>query len=124
MRLRGYSLTVTLVAAFILSFVNGRSIVHVRNVEGIQHDFEEHEESHWDESARLTFNSTSYAQIPAYSLSNLRRRQSSDPEWLRIMPLGASIVRGLRSSPEDGFRKALRDHLRSIDFKVNMVGSQ
>ncbi|KAF2471688.1 SGNH hydrolase [Lindgomyces ingoldianus] len=56
--------------------------------------------------------------------SDLHRRQSTDPEWLRIMPLGASIVAGVASSPSDGFRKPLRDHLRSIGYKVNMVGSQ
>ncbi|KAF2825075.1 hypothetical protein CC86DRAFT_241827, partial [Ophiobolus disseminans] len=44
--------------------------------------------------------------------------------WLRILPLGASIVAGKTSIPEDGFRKPLRDHLRSVGFKVNMVGYQ
>jgi hypothetical protein len=58
------------------------------------------------------------------TLSFLRPRQRALPEWLRILPLGASIVRGDRSNPEDGFRKPLRDHLRQKGYKVNMVGSQ
>ncbi|KAF2798617.1 carbohydrate esterase family 3 protein, partial [Melanomma pulvis-pyrius CBS 109.77] len=44
--------------------------------------------------------------------------------WLRIMPLGASIVYGQNSNPTNGFRKPLRDYLRSKGYKVNMVGSQ
>lgn len=56
--------------------------------------------------------------------TSLGLRDTKQPEWLRIMPLGASIVRGLHSTPEDGFRKNLRDNLRSQGFKVNMVGSQ
>jgi hypothetical protein len=61
---------------------------------------------------------------PLNFTSYLHRRQITSPEWLRIMPLGASIVAGSRSTPQDGFRKPLRDHLRSLGFKVNMVGSQ
>jgi hypothetical protein len=61
---------------------------------------------------------------PLHNLtSSFERRQSPSPEWLRIMPLGASIVQGTRSTPADGFRKPLRDHLRSKGYKVNMVGS-
>ena len=123
MRFRGYGLGVALAAVSVLSFVDCRS-VHVHGVDGLQPDSEEHEDTHWDGNARLTFNSTSYVQSTAYSIPYLRRRQGTDIEWLRIMPLGASIVRGFTSSPEDGFRKSLRDHLRSLDFKVNMVGSQ
>jgi hypothetical protein len=41
------------------------------------------------------------------------------------MPLGASITAGQGSLPDsDGYRKPLRDHLRSLGYKVNMVGSQ
>jgi len=50
--------------------------------------------------------------------------QSAKPDWLRVMPLGASITRGLKSTPEDGYRKALREHLVSLGHRVNMVGSQ
>jgi len=66
-------------------------------------------------------------QSPNYLLSPLlhrRQQPGSDPEWLRILPLRASIVRELTSRPEDGFRKPLRDRLRFLNFKVNMVGSQ
>lgn len=52
------------------------------------------------------------------------RRQNQGVEWLRIMPLGASITQGTGSTPEDGYRKPLRDHLRSLGYKVNMVGSR
>jgi hypothetical protein len=61
---------------------------------------------------------------PLHNLtSSFERRQSPSPEWLRIMPLGASIMGGHGSTPEDGFRKPLRDHLRSKGYKINMVGS-
>ncbi|KAK4499432.1 hypothetical protein PRZ48_009946 [Zasmidium cellare] len=59
-----------------------------------------------------------------FNTSNIEPRQNRKPEWLRIMPLGASITRGVGSSPEDGYRKPLRDRLRSLGYKVNMVGSQ
>ena len=58
------------------------------------------------------------------NLTDIHRRQGTAPKWLRIMPLGASIVRGDKSTPHDGFRKPLRDHLRSLDYQVHMVGSQ
>lgn len=59
--------------------------------------------------------------------SYLTARQGPDPpEWLRILPLGASIVRGWGPDgvQTDGFRKPLRDRLREDGYKVNMVGSQ
>jgi hypothetical protein len=43
---------------------------------------------------------------------------------LRILPLGASITWGLRSTDGNGYRKALRDQLRWKGFEVNMVGSR
>jgi hypothetical protein len=43
---------------------------------------------------------------------------------LRIMPLGASIVEGYRSSDKTGFRKLLRQQLRWKGWKVNMVGTK
>ncbi|KAL6229273.1 SGNH hydrolase-type esterase domain-containing protein [Aspergillus navahoensis] len=43
---------------------------------------------------------------------------------LRILPLGASITWGLRSTDGNGYRKALRDQLRYKGFEVNMVGSR
>lgn len=59
-----------------------------------------------------------------FNTSQIEPRQNRKPEWLRIMPLGASITRGFGSSPEDGYRKPLRDRLRSLGYQVNMVGSQ
>jgi hypothetical protein len=44
--------------------------------------------------------------------------------YLRILPLGASIVQGLESSDDNGFRKLLRQQLRWKGWKVNMVGSK
>ncbi|KAK8848438.1 carbohydrate esterase family 3 protein [Apiospora arundinis] len=43
---------------------------------------------------------------------------------LRIMPLGASTVRGENSPGNTGFRKPLRDALVALNVPVNMVGSQ
>jgi hypothetical protein len=45
-------------------------------------------------------------------------------ETLRIMPLGASITAGAHSTPEDGYRKILLEHLVRLGHKVEMVGSQ
>lgn len=49
--------------------------------------------------------------------------QTSSPGDLRILPLGASIVRGQESVPLNGFRKPLRDQLRNESWVVDMVGS-
>ncbi|KAL3468175.1 SGNH hydrolase-type esterase domain-containing protein [Aspergillus heterothallicus] len=43
---------------------------------------------------------------------------------LRILPLGASITYGVHSSDANGYRRVLRDQLRSDGWEVNMVGSQ
>ncbi|KAI1765243.1 carbohydrate esterase family 3 protein [Hypoxylon sp. FL1150] len=43
---------------------------------------------------------------------------------LRIMPLGASLVRGEFSTGNIGFRKTMRDELVALGAPVNMVGSQ
>lgn len=47
--------------------------------------------------------------------------------YLRIMSLGASITKGQPAHPNDpnknGYRKFLRDKLRSEGWQVNMVGS-
>jgi hypothetical protein len=42
---------------------------------------------------------------------------------LRILPLGASITEGYKSSDGNGYRKALRAQLRYDGWQVNMVGS-
>jgi hypothetical protein len=43
---------------------------------------------------------------------------------LRILPLGASITYGVHSSDGNGYRRRLKDQLRSEGWEVNMVGSQ
>ncbi|KAI1811810.1 SGNH hydrolase-type esterase domain-containing protein [Poronia punctata] len=48
----------------------------------------------------------------------------ADGTPLRIMCLGASIVRGERSTDQNGFRKTLREDLTSLGATVNMVGTQ
>lgn len=52
-------------------------------------------------------------------------------QWLRIMPLGASITYGQRGdgntsndASQNGYRKPLRDQLRSRSYNVNMIGCQ
>jgi hypothetical protein len=44
--------------------------------------------------------------------------------YLRILPLGASITQGIKSSDENGYRKLLRQQLRWKGWKVNMVGTK
>ncbi|KAK8017500.1 hypothetical protein PG993_013826 [Apiospora rasikravindrae] len=44
--------------------------------------------------------------------------------WLRVMPLGASITQGIKSSDGNGYRKHIRDQLRFAGWNVNMVGSK
>ncbi|XEU97574.1 hypothetical protein FSHL1_002860 [Fusarium sambucinum] len=55
--------------------------------------------------------------------SGLDRRAAKD-FYLRVMPLGASITQGYKSSDGNGYRKWLRAQLRYKGWKVNMVGSQ
>jgi hypothetical protein len=57
------------------------------------------------------------------NVSRLTPRAAKD-FYLRILPLGASIVQGLQSSDGNGFRKLLRQQLRWKGWKVNMVGSK
>ena len=56
-------------------------------------------------------------------LSRLAPRVAKD-FYLRIMPLGASIVQGIQSSDGNGFRKLLRQQLRWKGWRVNMVGTK
>ncbi|KAL4983331.1 hypothetical protein BDW68DRAFT_191412 [Aspergillus falconensis] len=58
------------------------------------------------------------------SHTGLLPRQSSSDVPLRILPLGASITWGLKSSDGNGYRKYLRDQLRFAGWEVNMVGSK
>ncbi|KAI1406891.1 carbohydrate esterase family 3 protein [Hypoxylon sp. FL1857] len=61
------------------------------------------------------------------ALGNWRPENSSsiaDGIPLRIMSLGASLVRGEFSTGDIGFRKTMRDELVGLGVPVNMVGSQ
>jgi hypothetical protein len=64
----------------------------------------------------------------SYAVSNLTsaklRRRLDKSDYLRILPLGASITQGYLSSSGNGYRKPLRDKLRSEGWKVNMVGTK
>jgi hypothetical protein len=57
------------------------------------------------------------------AVARLKTREAKD-FYLRILPLGASIVQGIASSDENGFRKYLRQQLRWKGWKVNMVGTK
>lgn len=48
----------------------------------------------------------------------------ADKFFLRVMPLGASITQGIRSTDGNGYRKHIRDQLRFAGWNVNMVGSK
>lgn len=52
------------------------------------------------------------------------RRDDVQEFYLRIMPLGASITQGIASTDGNGYRKHIRDQLRYVGWKVNMVGSK
>ncbi|KAJ5389420.1 Lipase GDSL, partial [Penicillium cataractarum] len=56
------------------------------------------------------------------SSSSLQKRDNGT-FLLRIMPLGASITLGYRSTDHNGYRKALRQQLRYEGWQVNMIGS-
>ncbi|KAI1098960.1 carbohydrate esterase family 3 protein [Jackrogersella minutella] len=61
------------------------------------------------------------------ALGDWRPNNSStiaDGTPLRIMSLGASLVRGEFSTGDVGFRKTMRDELVGLGVPVNMVGSQ
>ncbi|KAL4918732.1 SGNH hydrolase-type esterase domain-containing protein [Aspergillus aurantiobrunneus] len=48
--------------------------------------------------------------------------RATKPFLLRVMPLGASITVGYRSSDGNGYRKFLREQLRYAGWDVDMVG--
>ncbi|KAL6238468.1 hypothetical protein BDW75DRAFT_237357 [Aspergillus navahoensis] len=52
-----------------------------------------------------------------------RQTRAAKPFLLRVMPLGASITVGYRSSDGNGYRKYLREQLRYAGWEVDMVGS-
>lgn len=51
------------------------------------------------------------------------RSRAENPYLLRIMPLGASITNGYRSTGHNGYRNYIRQQLRYEGWNVEMVGS-
>lgn len=51
-------------------------------------------------------------------------RRAAKNFYLRVMPLGASITEGVKSTDGNGYRKWLRSQLRWKGWNVNMVGSK
>lgn len=78
-------------------------------------------------SLSLPINDTTGLSEHTTGFSELDGRDVDIDFYLRIMPLGASITKGEPTAPGtngNGYRKPLRDQLRSEGYKVNMVGSQ
>ncbi|KAF5671674.1 carbohydrate esterase family 3 [Fusarium heterosporum] len=76
----------------------------------------------------LDFNDTLYDDLPLQEYS-LDKRANAGDFYLRIMPVGASIVKGWPIHNEldptgNGFRKYVRDQLRYDGWDVNMVGGK
>ncbi|KAF2824052.1 SGNH hydrolase [Ophiobolus disseminans] len=103
-------------ALSLLSSANGRAISR-RDDFCPESDLVNDNGDHWDGSPSQLFESTFHLA------EQQAEQQKVSPKWLRILPLGASITRGLKSTPEDGYRKSLREHLKSLGHNVNMVGS-
>jgi hypothetical protein len=97
----------------LVSSVSGRALLR-RDDFCAQEDIVNEKGNRWDGSASQLLESKFH----------LLDNHKASPQWLRIMPLGASITYGLKSTPEDGYRKSLREHMVSLGHKVNMVGSQ
>ncbi|OGM47389.1 hypothetical protein ABOM_002570 [Aspergillus bombycis] len=73
----------------------------------------------------LALPSPTEIQETATSVDGVPRLEAreSKPFALRIMPLGASITTGLKSSDKNGYRIWIREQLRHAGWDVNMVGS-
>ncbi|KAB8256183.1 hypothetical protein BDV32DRAFT_161282 [Aspergillus pseudonomiae] len=73
----------------------------------------------------LALPSPTEIQDPSTSIDGVPRLEARDakPFALRIMPLGASITTGLKSSDKNGYRIWIREQLRHAGWEVNMVGS-
>ncbi|KAL4949829.1 SGNH hydrolase-type esterase domain-containing protein [Aspergillus filifer] len=73
------------------------------------------------------FASPSLPNIPSAHDVSVQKKQhtprASKPFLLRVMPLGASITVGYRSTDGNGYRKYLREQLRYAGWEVDMVGS-
>lgn len=56
-------------------------------------------------------------------VSTIKTRET-DKFLLRIMPLGASITMGYKSTDGNGYREHIRQQLRYEGWQVDMVGSE
>ncbi|KAF5982347.1 acetylxylan esterase [Fusarium bulbicola] len=74
-------------------------------------------------STDLDLNEFDNLTVKVDQTSGLDRRAAKD-FYLRVMPLGASITQGYKSSDGNGYRKWLRTQLPFRGWKVNMVGSE
>lgn len=92
---------------------------------------------HWAVLAALWFKLLSLAAAISLHTEPLSQRESSfehevstiqtrdtDKFLLRIMPLGASITMGYKSTDLNGYREHIRQQLRSEGWQVDMVGSK
>lgn len=62
--------------------------------------------------------------IEARSRTSTLQPRDNSTFLLRIMPLGASITLGYRSTGLNGYRKPLRQQLRYAGWQVDMIGSK
>jgi hypothetical protein len=107
------SLVGAITAFTLLSSVNGRALFR-RNDFCAKEDVVTSNGQTWDGSPSQLYESEFH----------LRDNLNASPLWLRILPLGASITQGVKSTPQDGYRKELRAHLKSLGHNINMVGSR
>ncbi|KAI1662802.1 carbohydrate esterase family 3 protein [Daldinia decipiens] len=76
-------------------------------------------------AASTTSKSTSSSDVSTSFATTTGAKSAASPSDvpLRIMALGASIVKGETSPGYLGFRKPMRDQLVDLGYEVNMVGS-
>ena len=84
---------------------------------------------HWL-TIRVVLAIPDFQSLPIYNGSDVFATHSSSElrprdgvKDLRILPLGASITNGYKSSSGNGYRKPLRDQLRFMGYEVDMIGS-
>ncbi|KAJ5971226.1 uncharacterized protein N7479_001144 [Penicillium vulpinum] len=87
---------------------------------------------HWVVQACLIWLTLVLLASSAPTFDNMASSDSHDPALqtrdtkpfpLRILPLGASITMGYKSKDGNGYRKWLREQLRYVGWKVDMVGT-
>ncbi|KAF4439048.1 carbohydrate esterase family 3 [Fusarium acutatum] len=92
----------------------------VRHAPGVIHpDNRGHELHESGSGIDLDHNEIDNLTFTVEQSSELDRRAAKD-FYLRVMPLGASITQGYKSSDGNGYRKWLRAQLRFRGWKVSM----